>query len=89
MIILKYTKSFETEAITLNPKFIGINESGWEISGEVIEDYVEWVNKFRAVHKKYGLIEGDFETGVKFPSYNAMMHFMKEHKPDLWDYYDI
>ena len=48
-------------ASTLPVSSLGLNESGWLIVGDVIEDYYEWVNKFVAKHPKYGKVKGDFE----------------------------
>ena len=44
------------DANTLPPECIGKNESGWEITGEIHEDYYEWVNDFEATHSQYGKV---------------------------------
>lgn len=84
-----YKKTFITEARTLDPGYIGENDSGWKISGKVHEDYYTWVNDFEAVHKKYGVVKGCFETEVEATSKEALEHFKKHHPVDVWDYYEI
>jgi len=77
-----------SEARTLCPSFIGNNKSGWNIKGEVHEDYYEWVNYFVANHPIYGVIKGDFE-GFILASSQALKHFLEHHHFEVWDYYDI
>ena len=63
--------------------------SGWTITGEVIEDYYTWVNKFKAEHPTFGVVEGDFEDEVIATSEAAFKHFYANHSPHQWDYDDI
>jgi hypothetical protein len=76
-------------ALTLDPSFIGNNDSGWEIKGEIKEDYYEWVNDFEAFHSDFGRVWGDFESEVYADSEEGFAHFYEHHKPEAWDYYDI
>lgn len=80
---------FKSEARTVNPSIIGDNPSGWYVEGEVIEDYYEWVNDFRAIHKDYGIVIGNFEKIVCATSKTAFDKFLKDHPYSHWDYYDI
>jgi hypothetical protein len=85
---LKY--QFKTfSACTLHPSELGLNESGWLIEGDVIKDYYEWVNEFKASHPEYGVVYGDFETNITATSREAYDHFVKHHTPFVWDYHDI
>lgn len=76
-------------AYTLNPDDIGKHASGWEISGEIIRDYYEWVNQFKAEHPTYGKVYGDFEDVVFADSNEGFRHFFENHPPCAWDYGDI
>jgi hypothetical protein len=76
-------------ACTLDPRHLGDNDSGWFIRGEVVVDYYEWVNIFEAMHPVYGVVHGDFEVKIVATSEEAYNHFIKHHKPDVWDYHDI
>jgi len=86
------TKSFnitDHEAHTLSADYIGKNESGWEISGQIHEDYYTWVNAFQARHPIYGNVWGDFEDKVFADTEEGYNHFVENHPPDRWDYWDI
>jgi hypothetical protein len=37
----------------------------------------------------YGTVHGDFEEKIVATSEEAYNHFIKHHKPDVWDYQDI
>ena len=76
-------------ALTLSPSSLGKNTSGWEISGEVYEDYYGWVNEFEAINPKFGRVWGDFEHEVYFDSLAGFEDFWKNHEPEAWDYQDI
>ena len=78
-----------SSACTLNPGYLGDNESGWTIIGEVQEDYFTWVNEFNAPHPELGEVRGDFESEIVASSKRAYNHFVKHHAPDCWDYQDI
>lgn len=80
---------YGTEARTLCPTCIGDNDSGWTIEGEIHEDYYEWVNNFKAVHAKYGMVSGDYETQVFSTSKEGYKHFNQHHPYEKWDYMDI
>jgi len=54
----------EYYAHTLSAEYIGCNESGWCISGEIKEDHYLWVNEFDAKHPIYGRLCCDFEKIV-------------------------
>lgn len=78
------------DALTLPTSAIGgTHESGWSISGEIHEDYYEWVNEFEAVHPVYGRVWGDFDSEVFADSEEGFQDFYKNHPPDEWDYWDI
>ncbi len=86
------TKKFNItghNANTLPKECIGKNESGWEISGEIHEDYYEWVNDFEATHPTFGKVWGNFEDTVFADSEEGYNHFIKNHPPESWDYWDI
>lgn len=76
-------------ALTLSPCCLGENASGWTISGNVIEDYYEWINEFEAFHPSFGKVWGDYENKVYADSEEAFEHFYKNHPPKEWDYSDI
>ena len=76
-------------AFTLHPSELGENASGWVISGEIHEDYYEWVNEFEAIHPDLGRVWGNFENVVYADSQEAFEHFYKNHTPSEWDYWDI
>ena len=78
-----------SSACTLDPGYIGDNDSGWTITGEVHTDHYSWVNEFKATHPKLGEVYGDFEAEVFASSKQAYDHFVKHHEPDCWDYQDI
>jgi len=87
-----YTKKFTVEshmARTLNPREIKKHKDGWEIKGEVHEDYFKWVNEFKATHPVYGKVWGDFEKIVYATDKKAFDEFLKNHEPVDWDYWDI
>ena len=90
MITVDFGKpEFQTMARTLCPSCLGENDSGWTITGQVQEDYFEWVNYFEAVHAKYGELKGDFEDQVIAESQEAFEHFVDHHPVQIWDYWDI
>lgn len=80
-------------AVTEGTEEDGIHQrthtSGWTIKGEIHEDYFIWVNKFEAIHPKFGRVFGDFENEVTADSEEAFADFWKNHKPEAWDYQDI
>ena len=88
-MIQKTFKDKFYSAYTLNPSYIGKQPSGWEISGEIINDYYEWVNTFMAEHPIYGKVYGDFEDIVFADSNEGFRHFFENHPPCAWDYGDI
>ena len=63
--------------------------SGWTIQGHIVEDFVQWVNDFEAVHPMYGTVKGNFEAVVWCTSFAGFAHFMANHAPELWDYHDV
>jgi len=91
MITKKFGVDFFSEygALTLRHEDIGTHEDGWTITGEVHEDYFEWVNDFEAVHKKYGKVWGNFEVEVYADNKEGFKHFYRHHTPEAWDYGDI
>lgn len=90
MIEVQYRKDFSSQARTLPPACLGANASGWHITGDIHEDYYEWVNEFRAVHTgKMWHVYGDFEGLIKASSPEALEDFLKHHPFTEWDYYDI
>lgn len=84
-----YKYEFSHYALTLTPEELGKNLDGWTITGDVREDYYQWVNDFEAEHPHYGKISGNFETEVKAESQEAFDHFWEHHQPQAWDYWDI
>ncbi len=76
-------------ALTLSPECIGVNDSGWTITGEIHEDNYQWVNEFEAKHPEYGKLFGDFEHTVFYEKEEGFQHFWEHHEPEAWDYYDI
>lgn len=76
-------------AFTLNPLDLGENDSGWTISGDIHEDWYEWVNWFEASHPDFGRVWGDYESRVWADSEKAFRHFYRCHPPQEWDYWDI
>ena len=77
-------------ANTLRPTDIGLHHNGWTVTGEIHEDWYEWVNYFEASHPKYGQVKGDFENStLQATSEKALREFCKHFKPESWDYQDI
>lgn len=76
-------------AHTLPVEILGQNESGWNIDGVIHEDYYKWVKAFEATHPVYGKVWGDFEKKVSADSKEGYENFVKNHPPEMWDYYDI
>ena len=85
----EFTLEYEHMAHTLEPSYIGTNDSGWVIKGRIHEDGFEWVNEFEAEHTEYGIVWGDFEVIVYADSKEGYEHFVENHPPLKWDYYDI
>lgn len=87
-----YIKEFNItnhQAKTLKPEYIGEHD-GWVITGEIHEDYYEWVNDF--VAHKIGtdeFVKGNFETEVTASSKEAYDEFVSKFPPEDWDYWDI
>ncbi len=65
------------------------NESGWTITGVISEDHYLWVSDFAANHNQYGVVAGNFEKTIYATSKEGLEHFVKYHKPKIWDYHDI
>lgn len=65
------------------------HSDGWTISGEIHEDYYEWVNEFEASHPVFGRVWGDFEGEVFADSEEGFQDFYARHTPEAWDYWDI
>ena len=76
-------------ALTLKTDYLGENESGWIVTGDIHEDYHKWINEFEAFHPTYGKVWGDFQEEVYADSEEAFNHFYKNHPPQEWDYGDI
>ena len=90
MIKVDYSdRSFKSMARTLYPADLGQHDSGWNVTGKVVEDWYEWVNDFEATHPTYGNIKGNFEVEVVAETQEAFDHFIAHHPPNEWDYYDI
>lgn len=105
MITKEFGKDFNSEggALTLditevsdgeytpsnNIKYSKTHKDGWTITGEIHEDYYEWVNDFEVVHPKFGKVWGNFEDKVFADSVEAFNDFFEKHKPMAWDYQDI
>jgi len=94
MIIIKGDKLPENPygALTLDPDCLGKHDDGWEIIGEVHEDYYQWVNSFVAYkHDGYNgeWVAGDFEDEVAASSQEAYDEFISKYPPEAWDYLDI
>jgi hypothetical protein len=85
----EYSPDFKSQARTLSPHQLGTHPSGWTIVGEVWKDYYEWVNEFEATHPTLGWVRGDFESLVEAKSKKAFEHFIANHEPEEWDYWDI
>lgn len=85
--------TLETEQVSDSDPSNGVHtrthESGWTITGEVVEDYCTWVNDFTAFHPELGYVCGNFEKEVVASSEEAFQHFWQHHEPEAWDYGDI
>ena len=90
-LIREFGKHFFSSggALTLTPEEIGKHKDGWTITGEIKEDYFEWVNEFEATHPKLGRVYGNFEDKVYATSLKAFNDFYEKHTPSAWDYGDI
>jgi len=100
IVIKKYGVDFHSGggALTLSPEYVGCwevgehtktHDYGWTITGEVVEDYYYWVNKFSAEHPKLGKVWGDFEDEVFADSEEGFNDFYSNFPPEDWDYGDI
>lgn len=102
MITKKFGTDFHSSggALTLSPTAVTdsgasggthtrTHDSGWTITGEIHEDYYEWVNDFEATHPTFGKVWGNFEGEVHADSEEGFAHFWKNHEPEAWDYMDI
>jgi hypothetical protein len=72
-----------------NKKYTRLNKSGWKISAEISADYYTWVEYFEAVHKKYGIVRGDFNDFVYASSKEAYDDFIKNHPYEIFCIGDI
>lgn len=76
-------------AATIQVEQLGLNPSGWTITGEIHDDWYRWVNEFEATHPDFGRVWGDYEKEVFADSQEAFEHFFVNHPPEDWDYHDI
>ena len=90
-VIKKFGIDFHSDsgALTLSPSDIGTHEDSWTVTGQIHEDYYEWVNDFEAEHPIYGRVWGDFEKKVYADCEEGFQDFYKNHAPSAWDYGDI
>ena len=90
-IVVDYSyRNFKSEARTLDPGNLGYHaDSGWTITGTIMDDYYRWVADFTAFHSIYGKLEGNFEKEVIAESQEALDNFLQYHHYNTWDYYDI
>lgn len=65
------------------------HSDGWTISGEITEDWYEWVNDFEATKDDGSFVKGNFEYEITASSIEAVKDFLKNHTPSYWDYWDI
>ena len=65
------------------------HKDGWTISGEITEDWYEWVNDFSATKNDGSFVKGNFEWEIQASSVEAVEDFIKNHTPSYWDYWDI
>ena len=89
VVIKQVVPNFTSAARTLRPEHLGEQPSGWTITGEIHEDYYEWVNYFDATHPTLGWVRGDYESEIEASSMKAYTHFINNHPPEEWDYHDI
>lgn len=89
MLNINISQFQTTPACTLCPVYLGANDSGWLITGQVTTDYYEWVEQFFAYHEDFGFVCGNFEQEVFADSQEAFDHFIDWHPPESWDYADI
>lgn len=81
-------------ALTLDPSCLGKHEDGWEVIGNIHEDYYKWVNSFVAYNHcsdtwNEQWVAGDFESEVYASSQEAYDDFIYKYPPEAWDYMDI
>lgn len=88
-LAITLTAKSVTDQYDVTGVFTRTHESGWTITGEVIEDYYHWVNDFEATHPIYGTVKGNFEEFIEVDCEEGFKHFMEHHEPEIWDYYDI
>jgi|TARA_R110000851_G_C12686460_1_gene524448 hypothetical protein len=90
---------YDDFAITLREEVLGedaeidvetthLNESGWTITGILREDHYYYVKDFKATHKDFGVVEGNFEDVIYAASKEAFDHFYKNHTPKSWNPWD-
>lgn len=95
-MITKSEKDFECfgqtasdESLVIDPCYIGENDSGWVIEGDICEDWYSWVNSFKARKPGYGWVRGNFDCEVEASSERAYKDFIKYHAPHVFCYGDI
>ena len=57
------------------------HKDGWTISGEITEDWYEWVNNFEATKEDGSFVKGNFEYEITASSIKAVKDFLKNHAP--------
>lgn len=81
-------------ALTLPASYIGKHNDGWEIIGDICEDYFDWVNDFVAYKHEQGVsqnswVAGNFESGIFASSQEAYEEFIEKYPPEAWNYNDL
>jgi len=83
------TKPNEHCAFVLDKDDLTTHESGWTIEGEVKDDGLLWVEEFTATHSLYGKVWGDYDEKLHADSKIGLKHFIKNHPPKLFDFWEI
>jgi hypothetical protein len=69
--------------------FTKVHPDGWTITGDLVQEWVCFVNNFSAVNQNGDWVRGDFGTVVWASSEEAFDDFVAAHPFHEWDYEDI
>lgn len=91
----KFEKKYPSEALTYKTSYAGmrkVHNGRWEFNGEYNEDYFKWIDYFLAYfHTEDGSdwIVGHNRLGIIANNETMYIRFMKQYKPESWDFMEI
>lgn len=86
---LIYASDFENLLESDIKEVSKLNSSGWKIKAELCADYYVWIEKFRAEHPMYGVINANLSKFIDVESEDAYQHFILNHPLKVFCYGDI